>query len=284
MRLFFLSQLPRFVALTVMVSVLLSASKTWAQALTPGAAAVGGTTTDGQLIAPGGSQTSADTTTTSTTTGSRTVHLPDPNWPIVLPENRLRVEGRALPGAGLASNGATSQPTTTETTPVTTTPVTTTPTVAPVAPTVDPEPTVPETTTEPETTTATAAPSTDTTEVTAGASSASSASTAPAASQVFDQVALDFGPLGVDLTLQHEIALGPVVDLMRQDPLRPLRVVAVLAQAEASDEEAKLLARRRILAVRRYLIEQGLSADNLTFVISANATTEPFANNVLIES
>lgn len=276
MRLFFLSQLPRFVALTVMVSVLLSASKTWAQALTPGAAAVGGTTTDGQLIAPGGSQTSADTTTTSTTTGSRTVHLPDPNWPIVLPENRLRVEGRALPGAGLASNGATSQPTTTETTPVTTTP-----TVAPVAPTVDPEPTVPETTTEPETTTAAAAPSTDTTEVTAGASSAS---TAPAASQVFDQVALDFGPLGVDLTLQHEIALGPVVDLMRQDPLRPLRVVAVLAQAEASDEEAKLLARRRILAVRRYLIEQGLSANNLTFVISANATTEPFANNVLIES
>ena len=43
------------------------------------------------------------------------------------------------------------------------------------------------------------------------------------------------------------------------------------------------MARRRILAVRSYLIEMGLDADKMTFVISANSNTENFANYVLIE-
>ena len=256
MRLLFLSHLSPLVVLTLLVGLPLCALRSWGQVLTPGAAAIGGTTTDGRLIAPNGEQST--TGTSAPATGQRTVHLPDPNWPIVLPQHRLRVQGRALPDAGLVLNAAPAQPT-------------------PVTPTEDPLPTPPESPTD------AVVPPADSTEVTAGASP-TGGSTVPTESVVFDQIALDFGSQGVDLTLQHEIALGPVVDLIRQDPLRPLRVVAVLAQAEATNEEAKLLARRRILAVRRYLIEQGLSADNLTFVISSNATTEPFINNVLIEN
>ena len=58
---------------------------------------------------------------------------------------------------------------------------------------------------------------------------------------------------------------------------------AILRVAESGSDAAKLRARQRILAVRRFLLEEGMSTDKLSFVISANKETEAFANFVVIE-
>ena len=255
-----------------------------AQILTPGAAAIGGTTTDAPLIAPGGQSVQGTVLPTAPLIegeAPRTLHLPDPNWEIILPPKRGNRGGTQTASASsqtISSQPATSNQTTqsiaTETATASATTVNTPSTSA--------------------TGTSTAGTDNATTEVTAGtaqtpATPATEAGVegvsqpAVGAAASFDQIALNFGSENIDLTTQHEIALEPVLSLMRANPLASLRIAAVLALAEANDETAKTLARRRILAVRRYLVGQGVNADNLSFVISANFATEPFANHVLIE-
>lgn len=260
-----------------------------AQTLTPGAAAIGGTTTDAELIAPGGTRVGNGAEAPET----RTLHSPDPNWPLILPAPRDG-DGRPVESGVQVAQPTRSTPNTAPSLDTSDTQTNTSSAAVASSPTVDPAPS-PASNTEAETTSIpTAGTAADTTQVTAGASSSvatqadpipESVANTPALDPlaVFERAALDFGTEGVTLTAQHEIALDPVVALMMVSPQTPLRVAAILPQASASDEEAKLRARRRILAVRTYLIEQGLSAENLNFVISSNSTTEPFANNVLVE-
>ena len=271
-----------------------------AQRLTPGAIAVGGVDdvpalilSDGQLgQKPTASGLSAvvfvgdeagNPLETVAEDRLRTIHLPDPDWEITLPPprgNSPQARGGRVP----SSAGATTPR----------------PTPAPApAPTAAPLPgpsAVPATNTTTNTTTDTPTNTTTntTTDVTAGASDATAPSVSgeslviidetPLAPLVaFERAELDFGPEGVDLTPQHALALDPVVTQMRTKPEEPLRVAAILRLAESGSDAAKLRARQRILAVRRFLLEAGMSTDKLSFVISANTETEPFANFVVIE-
>ena len=255
------------------------------QPLTPGAAAIGGLTTTLPLIAPNGARipvlTDAGTTDAPltdpasaplqpledveipqptpepavaepptrepefTSDGTK-IHRPDPDWPLTFPAARGNRGGSAT----TASRPADPEPT---------------PSPAPARQ-------------EPQ-------PANSTAQVTAGATPATApaAPAAPDPVETFEPVRLNFGPDGEDVSPQHQSALDPVESLMRANPLLPLRVVAILAVAEADDEAAKQQARRRILAVRGDLIRRGLNADNLTFVISANASTDAYADFVLIE-
>ena len=99
----------------------------------------------------------------------------------------------------------------------------------------------------------------------------------------FETINLPFGISESELTSDHEFRLEPVIALMRAEPTTPLDVVAVISQVDGDNEDVKLLARKRILAVRRYILSQGLSSDRLNFKITATAATEQFANNVLIQ-
>ena len=237
-------------------------AQTNGQILTPGAAAIGGTTTTEPLIAPTGTQTPqpGEVLNPVAESEARTVHLPDPDWPITLPPARGARGGTA--GTTTSAGAVTpTQPVVQQPTPPAATPTPSQPEAA--------EPT---------------------TQVTAGAGSAETPETQPTAPVTslnpldsFEQAALNFGADGVELPAQHELDLDPVVALMQANPGTPLRVVAVLPLAQSSDDDARLLARRRILAVRRYILELGLDAESLSFSISANTTLEPFANHVLVQ-
>lgn len=232
------------------------------QALTPGAAAIGGTTTSTQLIGPGGSlvpiraaPNAEDNSQTSTqiTTGESSLRSSDQSEPVVLPADRTQEATATETSEQTSAPEKIEEPKTVETS--------------------IPQP--------PE--------NAETSQITAGATP----TTAPAAEDdeagalnpinTFEPARLDFGNEGIALTAQHEIALDPIAALMRANPLMPLQIIAVLPLSEATSDEAKQKARRRILAVRSNLISRGLSADNLTFVISANTESEPFANFILIE-
>ncbi len=256
------------------------------QPLTPGAAAIGGLTTTLPLIAPNGAripvlidagaagqpladaatyplqplgdvdtpQIAAEPTVAETpvsepevTSDGTKVHRPDPTWPLAFPVARGERGGPAT------ATGRTA----------------------------DPQPTPPPTPARQD-----SSPANSTARVTAGAAPTAdpvAPSPTPDPLDAFEPVRLNFGPDGEDMTPQHRSALDPVETLMRANPLLPLRVVAILAVSDADDEPAKQQARRRILAVRGDLIERGLNADNLTFVISANAATDVYADFVLIE-
>lgn len=307
------SALTRVMALVV-VSLIGLGWQVQAQTLTPGAAAIGGTTGTGELIGPGGSSGSSSTTPTRSTpsTGGSTprrnprIHYPSNSWPMPLPPVRTQVEGQPISAFDPAGS-QTQTPQVAETPePVDTQDTGSEPTsdeaLAALTPVFDPqgdgEPEVapepepiqpePEVIPEPEPEEATA--ETDTNAVTAGATddNAPSAETdsnlsPPSSSADFRMTALNFGQESITLSDEHIGQLQQVVNLMRNDPNVPLRVVAILAQAQANSEDAKLVARRRILAVRRYILDQGLGAENLTFVISSNAQSEQFADHVLIQ-
>ena len=289
-----LSTLSRLTAVALVAMGLESSlfSTAQAQRLTPGAIAVGGVDdvpalilSDGQLgQKPTASGLSAvtfvgdevgDPLETVAEDRLRTIHLPDPDWEITLPPSRGNRP--QAPGGRVPSSAGT-------TTPRPTPAAAPTPTAAPL-----PEPSA-----VPATNTTTDTPTNTTTDVTAGASDATAPSVndeslviideTPLAPLVaFERAELDFGPEGVDLTPQHALALDPVVTQMRTKPEEPLRVAAILRLAESGSDAAKLRARQRILAVRRFLLEAGMSTDKLSFVISANTETEPFANFVVIE-
>lgn len=300
-----------------------------AQNLTPGAAAIGGTTGTGELIAPGGGSTSTgnnSTNTGSTSTPQATprrnprIHYPSNSWPMPLPPIRAQVEGQPISAfdpagseidtpqtadagdqsdtqntdtTGSTGGQALAGDTFTTLTPVFDPDAENTPQTSPepeaAQPVADPEAQPePEVAPEPEPSQATA--ETDTTAVTSGATdeNAPSAETQsnlapPSSGTDFRMTALNFGSDSISLSDEHIGQLQAVVNLMLADPNVPLKVVAILAQAQANSEDAKLVARRRILAVRRYLLDQGLGAENLTFVISSNAQSEQFADHVLIQ-
>ena len=160
-----------------------------------------------------------------------------------------------------------------------------------------PEPEAPDTPLQPgcaDTTTISPTPTgegtNDTTGVTAGATDAT-APTQPAGNDLdgvspaidFEMANLPFGASETELTADHIFRLEPVIALMRAEPSTPLNIVAVISQVDGNNEDVKLLARKRILAVRRHILAQGLSSDRLNFKITATAATEQYANQVLIQ-
>ena len=292
----------------------------FAQTLTPGAAAIGGTTGSGDLIAPGGSSVAPSTGSAGNTGSTRPQtgssgprkHYPSSNWILSNPPIRTQVRGTPIasfPGDANDLRGGT---------PISVDPDTQTAAVEPTTPVVAPADTfvepadppasdltpvfVPETPSDELATTPTQTPASeaveqpatstqpDTTAVTAGATDETAPTQggggdlAPAAvSSDFDLASLPFGISDTELTPDHIFRLEPVIALMRAEPLTPLNVVAVIAQVDGDNEDVKLLARKRILAVRRHILSQGVSSDRLTFKITATAATEQFANHVLIQ-
>ena len=288
-----------------------------AQTLTPGAAAVGGTTGSGELIAPGGGRSTPQTGgTTTTNTGSNTgssgrrLHYPSSNWILSNPPVRTQVRGAAIATFQGDANDLRNALTLADQTPATTQPadtfvepaqpaVTTQPVEAPadglspvfvptdtqtaegseVATVQTPVDTANTAITAGEAGEAQPGPG-DTTSVTAGATQATAPtqstdtdlSPATVAAE-FEMASLPFGISDTELTPDHIFRLEAVVAQMRAEPLTPLNVVAVIAQADGDNEDVKLLARKRILAVRRHILSQGVSSDYLTFKITATAAT-----------
>ena len=307
-----------------------------AQTLTPGAAAIGGTTGNGELIGPGGgssSGSSSSSTSSTSSSGSSSstprrnprIHYASNSWPLPLPPERTQVRGQPIsafdpagsepaPQTAEASDQGTDENTGSAPSNDQNTDTNNATSVAGLTPVFDPNaqpavddtaatdtpdplanqpsetPSEPAPLPEPEPEPAQATSNTDTNAVTSGATDANApapetdTNLAPSGGDGdFRMTALNFGSESITLSDAHIGQLQPVINLMRAQPDTPLRVVAILAQAQANSEDAKLTARRRILAVRRHLLDQGLSADNLTFVISSNASSEQFADHVLIQ-
>lgn len=283
-----------------LVSLIAGAGLVSAQTLTPGAAAIGGTTGGGELIAPGGGSVTPGTGGGSRSTGStgRRLHYPSSNWILSNPPVRTQVRGASiasfpgdandLRGGVPASVQPAPEPADTFAEPADPPADDLTPVFVPETPSTDVA-TAPEVTPE-SIETPVATPQPDTTTVTAGATDATAPTSggnsdlAPATvSSGFEMASLPFGISETELTQEHIFRLEPVISLMRAEPLTPLNVVAVISQVDGDNEDVKLLARKRILAVRRHILSQGVSSDRLTFKITATAQTEPFANHVLIQ-
>ena len=264
------------------------------QILTPGAAAAGGPTTTLPLIAPDGRRipilTSGNTQILDAE-GQRSllpstdlpppqptvaepeilsdgtkIHHPDPDWELSLPPTRGDRGATALSSTKIIN---TSLP---EINP-------------PAAPTAQ-TPSAPQSLANEQTNatvqvTASATPANAPLTPSLSGSSPTANPEDPLATPIIAR--LNFGPIGEEVTSQHKVAIDPVETLLRSNPLLPLRVVAVLSVDDAENEAAKQRARRRIVAVRNDILSRGLTADNLTFVISANTETEPYVNFVLIE-
>ena len=312
----------RFIIL-LSVMTLGAAARLAAQTLTPGAAAIGGTTGSGDLIAPGGGSVSPSLGAPGLQTGSdgRRLHYPLANWVLSNPPirtqvrgteiaslqgdaNDVRSDGEAQPAPSSAS-GSDADSAVSSVDPVTSSDGDLSPVFVPSA-TQTPDTQTPDTQAitaqepsdeaaqvSPSDATASAPPTASTATVTAGATDETAPSPGdealplPTADALgapdFEMASLPFGISDTELTQDHIFRLEPVIALMRAQPTTPLNVVAIIPQADGDNEDVKLLARKRILAVRRYILSQGVSSDRLSFKITATAATEQFANHVLIQ-